>query len=185
MSYSYTWFGRTKRYFFRELPNFFKNIWKFRKALWNHYWWDYNGILEFLKIGVEDMAKNFEKKGLEVKNTKIKKIEKMNRVVEILTNIQEDRYFDIIEERLGKKYNYKDIKFEPSKENPELFEMVDYSSEEDKKFTNKFFNEVSKLQEDEWNELWDIIKGQNISSFEQTNDFKNFFDGSDLRGWWD
>jgi hypothetical protein len=74
MPYSYTWFGRTKRFLMRDLPNFFRNIYKFRKALWNHHWWDYSGTLEFIEIGVNDIAKGVEKKGVEVEHSRMKKV---------------------------------------------------------------------------------------------------------------
>ena len=35
-------------FFRRGLPTFFKNIWKFRKELYSHDWWDYTFTLEIL-----------------------------------------------------------------------------------------------------------------------------------------
>lgn len=109
MSYNYTWYGRLYSYLFRDLPNFFKNIWRFRKALWNHHWWDSYGTLHFIEIGVEDMSKNLETKGIEVEHSRLKKVNKMNRVVEILKNIRESRYFDIVETEMGRKYDTENI----------------------------------------------------------------------------
>ena len=101
MSYKYTWFDRTRRFIFREIPNFFINIYKFRKALWRHHWWDYSGTLHFIEIGVNDIAKNLENKGLEVDHSRMKKVDKMKRLVEILRNKREDRYFDIVEKEMN------------------------------------------------------------------------------------
>ena len=185
MSYNYTWYGRLYSYLFRDLPNFFKNIWKFRKALWSHHWWDSYGTLLFIEIGVEDISKNLETKGIEFEHSRLKKVEKMNRVVEILKNIRESRYFDIVETELGRKYDTKNIKFIPFEGNSELHELVDYNNEEQKEFNRKFFKRVTELEEQEWIELWEIMKGQDYDKFDKEKDFDDQFDGTGLRGWWD
>lgn len=180
---NYTWYGRIKSYLFRDLPNFFKNIYKFRKALWSHRWWDHYGTLYFIEIGVEDISKNLETKGIEVEHSRLKKVEKMNRVVEILKNIREYRYHDIVELELGPKYD--DIKFIPIKGNSELHELVDYNDDEQKEFNRKFFKRIHELEEQEWVELWTIIKGQDYTTFDKEKEFDDQFDGSGMRGWWD
>lgn len=39
--------------FFRyDAPRFLKNIWKFKKALYNFHSYDYQGLLYFLEIGI-------------------------------------------------------------------------------------------------------------------------------------
>lgn len=185
MSYKFTWFDRTRRFLFRDLPNFFKNIYKFREALWNHQWWDYSGTLHFIEIGIEDISKNLETKGIEVEHSRLKKVDKMNRVVEILKNIREYRYHDIVESEMGRKYDTENIKFVPFEGNSELHELVDYNDEEQKEFNRKFFKRIHELEEQEWIELWEIIKGQEYSTFDKEKEFDDQFDGSGLRGWWD
>jgi len=185
MSYSYTWYGRLYSYLFRDLPNFFKNIWKFRKALWNHHWWDYSGTLQFIEITTEDIAKNLKEKGNEVEHSRNKKVEKMNRVVEILKNIRDYRYYNIVETEMGRKYDTKNIKFVPFEGNSEYYEMVDYNDKEQKEFNRNFFKRVNELEEQEWVELWEIMKGQDYNKFDNEKDFDDQFDGSGLRGWWD
>ena len=88
-------------------------------------------------------------------------------------------------------------RFVPTKENPNLFELVDYSSEEEKELNKKYYNRVNELEEEEWNELWEIIKGQDHNQYimrvdksknENPNNssvWDNWFDGSGMRGWWD
>jgi len=176
MSYKYTYFDRTRRFLFRDLPNFFKNIWKFRKALWTHQWWDYSGTLDFLQIAVGDIANGIEKKGIEVEDSRMKKVAKMRRVVEIIKNIREDRYFDIVEKELGRGLYNNHFDFEP---------FVDKSSEEEKKFNREFFERVAILEEMEWRELLEILKGQDLKRFDKEKDFDEEFDGSGLRSWWD
>jgi hypothetical protein len=185
MSYKYTYFDRTRRFLFRDLPNFFKNIWKFRKALWNHQWWDYSGTLDFIEIAVGDIANGIEKKGIEVEDSRMKKVAKMRRVVEIIKNIREDRYFDIVEKELGRGLYNNHFDFEPYDDEPDLYEIVDKSSEEEKKFNREFFERVAILEEMEWRELLEILKGQDLKRFDKEKDFDEEFDGSGLRSWWD
>ena len=115
----------------------------------------------------------------------LKKVEKMNRVVEILKNIRESRYFDIVETELGRKYDTDNTRFVPFEGDSEFYELVDYNNEEQKEFNRKFFKRVTELEEQEWIELWEIMKGQDYDKFDKEKDFDDQFDGSGLRGWWD
>lgn len=185
MSYKYTYFDRMRQFLFRSLPNFLRNIYKFRKALWNHHWWDYSGSLQFIEVAVDDISKNIEAKGNEVKGSKMKKVEKMNRVVEILKNIREDRYFDIVEVEMGKRYNTKNIEFVPCEDNPDYYELVDYDNDEEKEFNDKYFERVTQIENEEWNELWEILKGQDYEKFDKVKPWDEQFDGTGMKGWWD
>jgi hypothetical protein len=185
MPYKNTWYDRARRLLLRDFPNFLRNIYRFRKALWRHHWWDYSGTLHFIEIGVEDIAKNLEKKGTEVEHSRMKKVDKMKRLVEILKNKREDRYFDIVEKEMGYEPLFNNRKFVPLEENPDLFELVDYSSEEEKEMNRKYYNRVNELEEQEWNEFWEILKGQEYSKFDKERDWDEQFDGSGIQGWWD
>ena len=170
---------------FRNIKNFFYNIYKFRKALWRHRWYDYQGTLHFMEIGVADIAKNISIKGIEVERHRFKKLEKMNRVVEILRNLRENNYFDLVEAEMGRGYDVSGQKFVPLKENPDFYELVDDYSEEQRDFNRRYFMRVRQLEEQQWNELWDIMKGQDMAQLHKDTDYDAFFDGSGLRGWWD
>ncbi len=185
MAYKYTYFDRMRRFLFRDLPNFFKNIYKFRKALWNHHWWDIHGTLQFMQIGIEDIAVNLEKKGNEVEISRLKKVAKMKRVSEIIKNITEYRYFDIVEKEMNYEPFHNEPKFVPTEENHNLYELVDYSSEEEKELNRKYYDRVSELEELEWNELWELLNGQDYKKFDKDKDWNDQFDGSGMRGWWD
>jgi hypothetical protein len=182
-----------RQFLFRDLPNFFKNIYRFRKALWNHHWWDYHGTLLFMQIGVDDISKNLEKKGIEVEISRLKKVAKMRRASEIIQNITEDRYFDIVEIEMGRAYDSSGIDFVTApaissgkiEDKPELYELVDNNSVEQKEFNKKFLERVRELEELEWNELWTILKGQDYKKFSKEKDWDDQFDGSGMRGWWD
>ena len=49
----------------------------------------------------------------------------------------------------------------------------------------KYFVRMTELEESEWKELWDILKGPDYSKFERDKDWENLYDGSGLSAWWD
>ena len=75
--------------------------------------------------------------------------------------------------------------------------MVDNETASEKRHNRKVFNRARKLEQTEWKELWKIFEGQDIRGFKKltkvtsaeemlTSDLWNkWFDGSDMRGWWD
>jgi len=56
--------------------------------------------------------------------------------------------------------------------------MIDNDTPAEKKHNSKVFKRARVIEEKEWSELWDILKGKKFTNIEE-------FDGSDLRGWWD
>ena len=84
-----------------ELPYFFKNIWKFRKELWAHRWWDYTFTLMILKRSLEIQEEGMRTKGIEVNETLDKKLEKMQMVIQYLKNKLEDNFIETAEKKHG------------------------------------------------------------------------------------
>ena len=171
--------------FFRNARRFVVNVWRFRKALWNHRWWDHHGILHFMEIGIDHMATNIESRGIEIKHSRRKKVAQMRRVVEILGNIREFQYFDIAEQQLGVVYEHTPFHFTPCEDRDGFFEMVDTKSEEQRRIQDMVFDKVDELERSEWNELWDILKGPDYTKFDTREDFDSQYDGSGLNAWWD
>jgi hypothetical protein len=68
----------------RGLPNFFKNIWKFRKELYNHQWWDYHFTLEMLYRSLTIMVNKLELEGIEEDESRMKKVGKIHRALELI-----------------------------------------------------------------------------------------------------
>ena len=64
-------------------------------------------------------------------------------------------------------------------------EMVDKDSQEEQEFKDKYFDRVRELEESEWKELWDILKGPDYSKFDKNKDWESQYDGSGLKSWWD
>lgn len=180
-----TW-SRNKTYelFRYDLPRFFKNVWRFRSALWNHYWWDHHGSLEFLQISLTHTSDNIEKHGSEVDESRLKKVEKMRRAVKLIKNHIEDLYIDMAETELGELVLRK-WEFEPSPDNPDYFQMIDKDTPEEKEHNMKVYKRAREIEKQEWNELFQILKGQDYAKFNKKTDWNKQFDGTGLRGWWD
>jgi len=179
-----TWPYKTYSFFRYDLPRFFKNIWRFRKALYNHYWFDHHGVLTFMEIGLTDIADSIEKHGFEVDSSRLKKVAKMRRVVHLLKNYNEDLYIQMAEKELGELVIH-EWEFKEVDDKPNLFELMDKNTPEEKEHNSKVLARVRQIQEEEWAELWEILKGQDYTKFDTEKDFYEQFDGSGLNGWWD
>ena len=179
-----TWWYKTYDLFRYDLPRFFKNIWRFRKPLWNHYWFDYNGSLEFMETSYTNMVDNIEKRGNEIDKTRLKKVQAMRRAIEILKNCREDNYLAMAEKELGDLI-FNDWEFEDLPDKPGFSKLVDNDTDEERVHNRKIFDRSNEIQEKEWSELFVILKGQDYTKFDKEIDWNEQFDGSGLRGWWD
>jgi len=188
---------KTYSLFRTDIPHFFANIWRFKKVLWNHSWWDYTFTLEAFQTSISIMERNFNKSH-ETHVSRDKKIIKMQRVLELLKNHSEDNYMDRAEEVLGKLPHHP-FEFEDAGNGNSR--LVDNDTQEEKDQWKKVYDYSILIEESEWNELWDIIKGQKKSDFDiyfklHSNEYTQeeidngdvydkWKDGSDIRGWWD
>ena len=159
-----------------DIPLFFKNVWRFRKELYNHQWWDYRFHLEMMYRSLSIMEKGMSEKGIEVTETRDVKVQKMRRALELLKHKLDDDYIQRAELELG-ELTHKSIEFEPI-EGTNSFTLVDTDTPAEKKHARKVYKRARVIEDVEWKELWDIFKGKKFTTWEK-------YDGSDLRGWWD
>lgn len=190
-----SWWYKTYEVIRYKIPVFLKNIYRFRKMLWNHRWWDYHFTLEALQTSLEIMEKKMHD-GMEVRESRDKKIAKMQRAIQILKNIRDDKYIEMAEAELGELVMY-DWEFEDVPDKKGCSRLIDKETPTEKRHNRKVFNRADKLKEQEWKELWKIFEGQDIRGYKKlsksltTEEHKNrdiwneWFDGSDMRGWWD
>jgi hypothetical protein len=178
MSLTYTIY-KIKEVLTRGIPTFFKNIWKFRKELYSHDWWDYTFTLEMLYRSLVIMEEGMSKKGLEVAETRDVKVKQIRRAIELLKHKLDSDYIERVEAELG-PVNYTNFLDEKNWKKLEggNYELIDNDTPEEKKHGRKVFKQAHKLEEKEWKELWTIIKGNKFTTWEK-------FDGTDLRNWWD
>jgi hypothetical protein len=188
------WYWKIWDFLRYDFPRFLKNIWIFRKALYNHRWWSgHYTVFHFMEISISDIVKNVDEKGNEVRESSEKKIRKMRRVVEILEHFRKEDFIDLAEQDLGINLISIDLEFESNDD--DTFSLVDNESEEEKEHNRKIYNKSTEIEESMYNELWEILKGQDYSKFEKEPEgtpqdklhdhWQNQFDGSGIRGWWD
>ena len=160
-----------------DIPLFFKNVWRFRKELYNHQWWDYRYTLEMMYRSLSIMVVKLEKDGIEEDVSRGKKVVKIKRALELLKHKLDDDYIERAELELGELSN-RPLDFEPVEGNEGLYRMIDNDTPAEKKHATKVYKRARVIEEREWKELWEIFKGKKFTTFEK-------FDGSDMRGWWD
>jgi len=171
--------------FFRyDIWRFLGNIWRFRKGLYNHRWYDYRGTLLFMESALLHISENVEKRGIEVEINRCKKVKKMVRVCEIIKHYDEYSYIQLAEKELGKLYEHKTW-FESTKENSDSYTMKDDLTDEEREFNSKIYKRANEIEQEEWVELCEILKGQDYSKFRDDIDFDDQFDGSGMKTWWD
>ena len=156
-----------------DIPNFLKNIWLFRKSLYAYRWYDYSGVLRFMEDAFLDMAEKSDKFGQEVDVSREKKVIAMRRISKIISNSLESNYIQTIENELGEIHFGK-----------ELFDDSDLT-EEQIAHNKNVFAKAQELEEKEWEEFFQILKGQDYSKFDRKIDWNKQFDGTGIKGWWD
>jgi len=176
-----------------KIPAFFKNVWFFRKEMWRFRSWDYSFNLQLLSRSLEKTVHTIEYYGMEVDLSRMKKVQKIKRAIELMNNLRTDSYIEMAEKELGELKSI-DFNFEPTEENPELFQLVD-SDVEEREHNRKVFNLSDKIESEEWKELFSILKGQDIEEYRKLFDsasddekrdlWDKWFDGSGMKHWWD
>jgi hypothetical protein len=176
----------------RTIPRFFKNIWRFRKELASHEWWDYRYTLEMLYRSLSIMVVKLEKDGIEEDVSRGKKVQKIKRALELLKHKLDDDYIERVEKELGELY-LNPWEFEPTEDGN--YRLIDNDTEEQTIHNRKVFKLASAIDDREWRELWNIFKGQSTIDYkkylktlpknEQDNAWNTWFNGSDMRSWWD
>lgn len=173
-----------------DLSRGLKNFWFFRKEIWSFRPWDYNYQLDLLKRSLEPLADCIEK-GMEIDETRLKKVDAIRRSIAILENITKNRYIDLAEKEKGTEVN--------------VDHMFEEEPEDISRKNRDVFDLAQKMEEEEWIELFSLLRGQDhedykslmekIKSKEETkepldewelkNDHWNkWFDGSGMKGWW-
>ena len=185
--------GKVWEFFKRGLPTFIKNIWKFRKELYSHQWWDYRYTLEMLHRSLVIMEKGMHN-GIEVPESRDKKIAKMQRAIELLKHKLDDDYIERAESEIGALLQL-DWQFEVVPENPSTSRLIDNQTKEEKEHNRRVFKLAQTIEDREWRELWNIFKGQSnldykkfkktLTPEEQATAWDKWYNGSDMRGWWD
>lgn len=190
------WYFKTWEFIRYDLPRFFKNIWLFRSALYNHRWYSgHHTVFNFMEICISDIAENVDAKGNEERKSAIKKIEKMRRSVEILSHFRKEDFIELAEKELNMEIIDNGWEFEETGRGDGSVYLVDNLTEEEKLHNKKIYDRSNEIEENMFSELWKILEGQDYRKFEKAPDgmdhnklhdhWLSQFDGSGIRGWWD
>ena len=181
------WYWKLWDLFRYDIPRFFRNLWLFRKNLWNHTW--YNGdssVLPWVKTAVDDMAWRIEKYGHEVDESRMKKVAKMRRLSYLIDVCVKDEFIEEAEKELRLKYVYYPFEFEEISGSEDLYQLKQNETPRDKENNSKIINRSHEIQKEYWEEICAIIKGPDYEALRESDgDWDEKYDGSDLRAWWD
>ena len=174
------------------IPRFITNTWRFRKVLWTHQWWDYHYHLQLMHTSLSIMEENVRKYGYEIDESRNKKTSKMRRAMELMENKINDNYIDRAELVLGDLILH-DWEFEDVEDKPGCSRLIDNEKPEEKEHNKKIYDYAQDLEQEEWDELWKIYRGQDpyiktvayIKTIGNESHYDDYFDGSGLNTWWD
>ena len=192
--YRNTWWYKTYSFLRYGISRFMRNIWLFRKELYEYQKWDWRYQIMLLRRGIELESEYIKKFGLEVEEPRLKKVEKMNRAIEIMKWHEDDLFIELAEKELGYEYIVKDFEFKDADESKldinitkgeKYYELIDNYTEEEKLKNKKLSKLSDKIQEDSLNELLNILKGQDFKKFDKNIEWDKQFDGSGIQNWWD
>jgi hypothetical protein len=99
----------------------------------------------------------------------------MRRALELLKHKLDDDYVGRAELELG-ELPHKPFEFEEMEGGN--YRLIDNDTPAERKHAKKVYKRARVIEDKEWSELWDILKGKKFTTWEK-------YDGSDLRGWWD
>ena len=191
------WYWKTWDFFRYDIPRFFRNLWLFRKNLWNHTWYNGDGsVLPWVKTAVDDMAWRIEKHGHEIGESRVKKVAKMRRLSYLIDVCVKDNFIEEAEKEMGFEYIYRDFEFEEipdrtydnplGEKNEKLYLLKENQTTEEKESNSKLLKRAHEIEKEYWEELCAIIKGPDYDALRDSDeDWDVKYDGSDLRAWWD
>lgn len=189
-----SWWYKIYETFRYDIPAFVKNVYRFRKVLWEHRWYDYRYTLQALQTSLSIMVVRLEADGMEVESSRMKKVAKIKRAIELIQHKMDDDFIERVEEEMG-KIVYTEWEFEDVDGKPGFSKLIDTDTPEQKAHMKKVFNAARSLEDREWRELWNIFKGQSHLDWNKTkktlkpneiqNAYEQWYNGSDMRGWWD
>lgn len=180
-----TWWYKTYEVFRYKIPMFLENLWFFRKELWSFRSWDYSFNLKLFARSLEKTVHTLEFHGNEIESTRMKKVDKIKRVIYLINNLDESSYISMAESELGEIKN-SDGWIDEREDTPE-----------EKEHNRKVFDRAREIENSEMNEIWSILKGQDMEEYskkyENLSDeekmkydhWEKWFDGSGIKNWWD
>ena len=179
-----TWWYKTYKFIKKDIWRGLRNVWLFRKELLDYHEWDWRYQIAMFRRGLELEADYLEKRGLEITETRMKKVEKMRRVIWIMKLHEEGDFLGEAEKLLGYEYVAGGFRFEPLPDE-KGYEMID-TNDEDTQAKNKALSDLAnKIETETMVEFLYILKGQDYTEFDKEMSWEKQFDGGGIFGWWD
>ena len=155
----------------KNIAYFWRTIWKFRPYDYGHQLHLWQASLRPLRDAIAN--------GNEDDATRMKKVAKIQRCIDLLDRMMEDDYIGLAEQELGI-----------------TIEILDIATEQRMNKYRRIFELANKLEQSDWKEFFNILQGQSYAEFEMLRDksnskktdyelYEKWFDGSGMKGWWD
>ena len=153
-----------------------KNIKTFWRVIWRFKPYDYAYQLQLWRASLVPLRDAIQT-GSEVEVTRLKKVAKIQRCIDLIDRIHADDYFALAEAELG--------------ETVEFDLAIEYHVDK----LRKIMDLSEKMAEADWTELWRTLQGQRYVEFQMMhekltlknyhNEYETWFDGSGMKTWWD
>ena len=163
-----------------ELPNGIKNIFYFWRTTWSHTQYDYSSSLRLFAKSLELLADSI-KSSNEIESSRLKKVARIEELIQIIDRICEDDYIELAEDQLGIEVSTEYL----------------FNDDEPAEVTEQnriIFDQSSELADQDIVRFCEIIKGQDKSVFEFNHEGLTYeeienlyfekFDGTGIKGWW-
>ncbi len=138
-----------------NIPNYFKNLYWFRKELYRFRCWYYTFNIDLFRKSLELTSHNIEKYGIEIDKDRLKKVADMNNAIQILKDFTNNDFTKYAEKELGIKYIHN---------NGGLFESI--KNKKTEKDNYKIIVKSNEIEQIKWKEAWKIVS-------------------DNMQGWWD
>lgn len=143
-----------------------KNLKTYFRVVWGSRPWDFNYTsMEMLKVNLEQLLPRIQN-GHEVDESRLVKVENITRCIVLIDRLLKDEYVTELGGLNSSKYPFKFNKIDDKLDDEELYELMDYRTNEEKEVDSQRITASIKMAENDWVELWTIIE-------------------RDARGWWD
>jgi hypothetical protein len=176
-------FEKILDFFKYDLPYGIQNIFYFWKVIWKFRSYDHSYVQSVLLRALERQRLYMGANSDEIESDLNPKLEMMQKVINNLKRLEENTFIEEAEAELGELFRF-DLQFEKVEGSEDLFEMKDSLTEEQKSHNGKIYRRSDELENECWEETWNIIKGHQRKMGEDGKWNEVPRDGSDMRGWW-
>lgn len=136
------------------------------------------------------MSEFIDQRGLEIDETRRKKVYYMRRCIHLIDLLAKDEFDQQAEINLGKKLILRPFRLEPI-EGSTSKELIFDDKPGDAEINWTIFVEAARLEKEAWCELFDILKGEvhNYDVFTKLElkekAYEDYQNGKGIMNWWD